>query len=99
MQGIPNLSHLQAVVLNILLDEENKSGEEIRQELESVEPKEGPAFYQLMQRMEKSGYVEGEYKMFSFRGRKARRERFYRLTSKGIEALQHSTKFYSKIRV
>ena len=58
---IPELSHLQILVLECL-GTQKRPGRELRQLLtQSGTKKSGPAFYQLMARLEEAGLVEGEY--------------------------------------
>ena len=57
----PKLSNLQFLVLGALRSGP-RTGREIRTELERFDVnKSGPAFYQLMSRLEASGLVSGDY--------------------------------------
>ena len=57
----PRLSNLQFLVLGALRSGP-RTGREIRSELERFDVnKSGPAFYQMMSRLEASGLVSGDY--------------------------------------
>jgi len=61
MTGIPRLSHLQFLVVGLLRGR-TLPGREIRDGLEQLDVrKSGPAFYQLMSRLEDGGLVTGQY--------------------------------------
>lgn len=91
----PNLTHLQFVVLG-LVQEGATSGKDLRAALrEDGMRKSGPSFYQLMARLEDSGWVTGEYRQRVVDGQMIR-ERHYELTPTGTRALQASTEFYAR---
>lgn len=91
--SLPTLSHLQAVVLDLLGPRE-LSGRELREFLKSKKlKKSGPAFYQLMARLEDSKFVEGFYEDKIVKGQRIR-ERRYRLKGEGAKALLESRRFY-----
>src|SRR3954451_19839409 len=90
---LPELTHLQFLVLSTLLDGE-RSGREVRERLaEAGERKSGPAFYQFMARLEDAGFVEGWYDQKVVDGQIIK-ERRYRVTGAGSEAFQDTRGFY-----
>ena len=93
----PKLNHVQVLILDIIRSHERVSGPEIREELEDYkEEKTGPNFYQMMSRLEKSDLVAGEYGSFQWQG-KFFRERFYKITFQGAEALNTTWEFYANL--
>lgn len=87
------LSHLQFAVIGLLRDGE-RTGRSIRLALaEEGIDKSGPAFYQLMSRLEEAGLVEGWYDDRLIRDL-AVKERHYRLTNGGREAWDQTLDFY-----
>ncbi|MFQ5529136.1 MAG: PadR family transcriptional regulator [Gemmatimonadota bacterium] len=91
----PKLTHLQFVILG-LIQEGATSGKELRAALrDDGMRKSGPSFYQLMARLEDSGWVAGEYRQRVVEGQTIR-ERHYDLTPTGTRALQASTAFYAR---
>lgn len=58
---LPELSHLQFVVLELVANDD-RTGREIRSGLEAYRVRQsGPAFDQMMARLEKAGLVNGWY--------------------------------------
>lgn len=93
--NIPELSHLQTLVLECL-GPQKRSGRELRQLLAHTGVKKsGPAFYQLMARLEEAGLVEGEYSQKIVEGQIIK-ERWYRVTGQGARAAQRTLEFYSR---
>jgi DNA-binding PadR family transcriptional regulator len=93
MGGIPRLSHLQFLVVGILRGR-SVPGREIRGDLRAFGVrKTGPAFYQLMSRLEDAGMVEGSYHQEIIDGQIIR-ERHYELTAHGTRAWDGSRNFY-----
>lgn len=93
MPGIPRLSHLQFLVIGILGGVQ-RSGRQVREALARSEiKKSGPAFYQLMARLEDAGLVEGSYHQEVVVGQIIR-ERHYRVTADGAKAWTQSRDFY-----
>ena len=93
LAGIPRLSHLQFLVVGILKGQ-HVPGRLIRARLLAFDVKKtGPAFYQLMSRLEDSGLVEGSYQQEIVQGQIIR-ERHYRLTGDGSRAWDQSRDFY-----
>src|SRR5258705_12004435 len=58
---LPTLTHLQFIVIGALLADE-QSGKDLRIELKRHGVRRtGPAFYQMMARLEDSGWIDGFY--------------------------------------
>ena len=92
---IPELSHLQILVLECL-GTQKRPGRELRQLLaQSGTKKSGPAFYQLMARLEEAGLVEGEYSQ-KIVEKQIIKERRYRVTGEGASAARRTRDFYSR---
>ena len=93
MAQVPSLTHLQFLVLSRLRLGPS-SGRELRQRLEDYAVrKSGPAFYQLMARMEDAGMVKGWYQQ-EIIDSQIIRERHYKITAQGKTAWHRSTEFY-----
>jgi DNA-binding PadR family transcriptional regulator len=91
--AFPEATHLQLYVLRILLDSE-QSGRFVRERFaEEGQAKTGPAFYQLMARLEESGMVEGWYNQKIVAGQIIK-ERWYRVTGAGVRAWNEAADFY-----
>lgn len=92
---LPDLSHLQMLVIEAL-GSKRLSGRELRQAMGELGiKKSSPAFYQLMARLEEASYIQGEYEQKVVDGT-AIKERFYRLTGVGSRAYQETLRFYSE---
>src|SRR5215469_7157957 len=90
---LPELSHLQFAVLEVL-GTAQKSGKDLRTGLSELGiKKSGPAFYQMMARLEEAKFVEGRYTQEVIEGQIIK-ERQYRITGTGIRALNDTKKFY-----
>lgn len=71
------------------------SGRELRKLLAAKgNKKSGPAFYQLMARLEESGFVEGDYAQKIVESQIIK-ERWYRITGEGQKAKATTEQFYS----
>lgn len=93
MAGIPKLSHLQFLVVGTLRGK-RVPGREIREALSDFGVrKSGPAFYQLMARLEDSGLVTGHYHQEVIDSQIIR-ERHYEVTAAGRRAWDASRDFY-----
>jgi DNA-binding PadR family transcriptional regulator len=93
MSGIPRLSHLQFLVVGLLRGR-TLPGREIRDQLKLFGVrKSGPAFYQLMSRLEDAGLVEGNYHQEIIDGQIIR-ERHYTITADATRAWEGSRDFY-----
>ncbi len=90
---IPGATHLQFLVLSVLMDGE-RSGREIRAKLdEQGQKKSGPAFYQFMARLEEARLVVGRYEQKVVDGQIIK-ERRYELTGDGLRAWEEVRDFY-----
>ena len=91
----PEITHLQFLVLANLIDSD-ESGPELRDRLaKQGEARTGPAFYQLMARLEEAGYVEGWYDEANPKGF-AIPPRHYRITAVGRTAWERTVSFYEE---
>jgi hypothetical protein len=90
---LPDITHLQFLVLGRLLDEE-QAGRVIREELSRFGVRgSAPAFYQMMARLEESALVEGWYDQQVIDGQIIK-ERRYRATKAGAAAWKATRAFY-----
>lgn len=93
--NVPELSHLQFLVLADLMREE-KTGREIRETLRRYRVRQsGPAFYQMMARLEKAGLATGWYTQ-QVVGGQIIKERQYRITAGGARAWEECRSFYMR---
>ena len=93
---LPTLTHLQYLVLGVLRNEE-QPGRALRQVLASYGVRRsGPAFYQLMARLEKARWVEGWYEQVTV-GDQAVTERRYRITPEGARLWVRAQGFYEDV--
>jgi len=91
--ALPEITHLQFLVLATLLDD-GRPGKKIREELSRRGARRsGPAFYQLMARLEDAGLVEGRYEQRAVDGQVIK-ERRNRLTPDGRVAWEATRDFY-----
>jgi len=90
---LPDITHLQFLVLDIL-GGAAKSGREVRAKLaEHGLHKSGPAFYQMMARLEDADFVEGWYEKKTVEGQTIK-ERRYHIKDTGAEAWTATRDFY-----
>lgn len=90
---LPQITHLQFLVLGELLHAP-APGRLIREALnEQGVRKSGPAFYQMMARMEDSGFLEGWYEQQIVESQIIR-ERHYRIVPQGRAAWDGCRDFY-----
>src|SRR3954469_17449744 len=91
---IPDITHLQFLVLGMLRGGQ-RPGRVLRRTLarHGVE-RTGPAFYQMMARLEDAGLVAGEYDQRIVAGQIIK-ERRYTLTPRGDSAWTATRAFYS----
>jgi DNA-binding PadR family transcriptional regulator len=95
---LPRLTHLQFLVLGILLSGE-QSGRIIRQAIEEYGiRRSAPAFYQMMALLERDGMVECWYGQVKV-GDQAVTERRYRATAAGMRMCERSYSFYNGVRL
>ena len=94
--ALPSLTHLQFLVLGVLRTDE-QSGRVIRQALHAYGiRRSGPAFYQLMARLEKAKWVEGWYEQVVV-GDQSVTERRYRITPDGKKRWNDARAFYEHV--
>ena len=90
---LPPITHLQFLVLEALSVDE-QAGRELRALLSSVGVRNsGPAFYQMMARLEEAGLVDGGVRAKILAGQTLK-ERRYRLTRAGLRAVSDTRAFY-----
>lgn len=93
--SLPEITHLQFVVMDIM-GTKKTSGRELRESLKKIGiKKSGPAFYQLMSRLEESKFVEGSYEFKIVEGQQIR-ERRYKLKGAGATAIAQARAFYER---
>ncbi len=93
MMRLPDISHLQFAVLGQLLAGE-ETGRAIRAQLRALRVRQtGPAFYQMMARLEDDGLVKGWYEQ-KVVASQILRERRYSITEVGRKAWSDSRRFY-----
>jgi DNA-binding PadR family transcriptional regulator len=93
-QRIPEITHLQFLVLGMLRGGE-RLGRVVRRTLKRHGiDRSGPAFYQMMARLEDAGLVAGEYDQKIVDGQIIK-ERRYTLTPRGEAAWTATRAFYS----
>lgn len=91
--SVPRLSHLQFLVIGII-QRRPVPGREVRERLRSFGVKRsGPAFYQMMSRLEDADLVVGSYHQDVVEGQMIR-ERHYSVTGAGSVAWDASRDFY-----
>jgi len=98
MQGgrIPDITHLQFLVLGVLQQQE-QPGRVVRRALADYGVRRSaPAFYQMMSRLEDDGLVEGWYEQITV-GDQAVTERRYRITAAGSRTWKDTRKFYEAV--
>ena len=95
---LPAISHLQFLTLGVLLGGE-QPGRVIRDAVAAYgSPRTGPAFYQMMARLERDGLVTGWYEQIVV-GDQAVTERRYRITAAGTRAWNQTRAFYERVSV
>jgi DNA-binding PadR family transcriptional regulator len=93
--GLPEITHLQFLILQILGGLE-RSGKYIREQLEEYgEEKSLPAFYQAMSRLEDAGLVSGSARKVEIEGLQLT-ERWYKVTIAGERARRAAIEFYAQ---
>ena len=91
---IPKATHSQFAVLSILRDEE-RWGRDVRAALKADGySSTNASFYEMMDRMESGGLVEGRYEERDVLGQKFK-ERRYKITGEGIAAMDEVAAFYA----
>jgi DNA-binding PadR family transcriptional regulator len=93
---LPALTHLQFLVLGILRSAD-QPGRALRDALSGYGfRRTGPAFYQLMARLEKDRLVDGWYEQITV-GDQAVTERRYRITAEGKKRWSEARAFYEHV--
>ena len=93
---LPVLTHLQFLVLGVLRSEP-QPGRSLRTALSAYGIRRtGPAFYQLMARMEKERLVDGWYEQVTV-GDQAVTERHYRISAEGARRWKEARAFYEHV--
>jgi DNA-binding PadR family transcriptional regulator len=93
-RAIPEITHLQFIVLGLLRGGD-KTGRHVRRALARHGVRRtGPAFYQMMARLEDAQLVIGEYDQKIVEGQIIK-ERRYRLTPRGEAAWTATRAFYT----
>jgi DNA-binding PadR family transcriptional regulator len=93
---LPALTHLQFLVLGVLRNED-LPGRTLRDALSGYGIRRtGPAFYQMMARLEKDRLVDGRYEQITI-GDQAVTERRYRITAEGKKRWNEAGAFYEHV--
>ncbi len=93
---LPELTHLQFLVLGVLRNSD-QPGRALRDALAGYGIRRtGPAFYQLMARLEKDRLVDGRYEQITV-GDQAVTERHYRITPDGKKRWNEARAFYEYV--
>ena len=93
---LPPLTHLQFLILSVLLHAPEEPGRAVRQALAAYGVRRtAPAFYQLMARLERAGLVDGWYEQITV-GDQAVTERRYRITKTGSSRWDETRQFYAE---
>lgn len=94
---LPELTHLCYFTIS-LIKTSQMTGVAIRRNLKDQVQHEATreAFYQMMARLEKKGYVSGRFEVDHGPGTQTKKERVYQATKKGIDALVESQEFYRR---
>ena len=91
---LPPLTHLQFAILDVLGAKE-RSGREVREKLKKLGiRKSGPAFYQLMSRLEDAKFIKGWYDQKVIDSQIIK-ERRYTLLGAGARAWERTLDFYA----
>lgn len=98
---LPAITHLQFLILNSIVGPRSTlrtSGKEIRTKIKKYAKMSGPKFYQIMARLEKSKLITTKY-VTSFKkttksSKQIVREKHYKLTHKGDNAVCATREFY-----
>ena len=92
---LPPITHLQFLVLGCLLDGE-QAGRSIREVIAGYGVRRsGPAFYQMMARLERAKLVDGWYEQVTV-GDQAVTERRYRIRQAGHKLWSETQAFYQQ---
>jgi DNA-binding PadR family transcriptional regulator len=95
-RALPVLTHLQFIVIGVLLADE-QSGKDVRRELRRHGVRRtGPAFYQMMARLEDAGWIDGFYTQ-EIVDAQIIKERHYRVKPSGVRAWNSTRDFYASV--
>lgn len=95
-RALPALTHLHYLVLGVLGPAE-QPGRVLRRALADFGVRRsGPAFYQLMARLERAELVQGWYQQVQV-GDQAVTERRYRITPEGLRQWSRARAFYDEV--
>lgn len=92
---IPNLTHQQIVILNILRASEC-DGLVLRDASKKFLEQSSQGFYMAMQRLENMGFIKSRFENTDRSGL-VRRQRIYALETKGREELEVAREFYKRL--
>ena len=93
--SLPRLTHLQFITLG-LVSRGTNCGRDLRDALKRAGVRlSGPAFYQMMSRLEDGGLVRGWYDQHVVDGQIIRK-RCYELSAAGNRAWRHCRDFYAR---
>jgi hypothetical protein len=94
--NLPLITHLQFLVMGVMLAGE-QPGRTIREVIARFGVRSsGPAFYQMMARLEREALVEGWYEQVTV-GDQAVTERRYRICTSGIRVWSDTRAFYENV--
>jgi DNA-binding PadR family transcriptional regulator len=94
--NLPDITHLQFLVLGVLLNAE-QPGRTIRETIARFGVRRnGPAFYQMMARLEREDLVEGWYEQIAVGDQKVT-ERRYRIRPAGAKLWEQTRSFYERV--
>ena len=92
---IPTVTHIQFVVLDILQSGKWVSAHRVRTALKSFgDSRQGPAFYQLMQRMVKDGFIKHEVRLMAVDDCMPVARTYYKILASGLNAWRETIVFY-----
>jgi hypothetical protein len=93
---LPDLTHLQFLVLDLLIESESGlSASQLRESLnQHGEPRAGPKFYQLMKRLVKEGLIDTWSQSFDVGGGVVNRT-YYKQTDLGHTFWYSTLRFYA----
>ena len=95
--GLPRMTPLQALTVNILFDRELPS-RQIQDELDFRGVKmQMPQVYRMLGRLELAEYVRGRYRQYQTPDGRTIRERWYRVTETGLRQWQQTVEFYKEM--
>jgi len=93
MKKIPKITHLQFLILKIVIKASPLGTTAICVREQSGWDSSLPSFYQFMKRMERGGLIEGNYQQMIFESQMIR-ERRYKILPAGLNAYKETVAFY-----